>query len=116
MEQILYSVRTQYLGCSPLSSQERYSDMMRQIIVDKQTTFTELQSVQKQKNDIVLLQEQLNLEIKNTLELKTALYQSTCNTTCEKIIEWYKEKNTLQLNVSEIFIPVLHYKTLQTCK
>lgn len=100
MEQVLYTLRSQYLGYNPLYSQERIVDTFRQIYNDKKIAFNELQTIQKQKNDIILLQEQLNLELNNTKEVKALFLKENTNSKHEKLLEWYKDKHILKINVS----------------
>lgn len=99
MQNVIHFLRSQYLGCNSLHSIEGNMECLRQIYHDKQSIFNELQIAQRQKNEIILLQEQLNIELKNVTEIKSALSQEGDGSDFDKVLEWYKEKSVLQLNV-----------------
>lgn len=99
MENVIHFLRSQYLGCNSLHSIEGNMECLRQIYNDKQSIYNELQITQQQKNEIILLQEELNIELKNVTELKSSLSQERNRSDFDKVLDWHKEKSVLQLNV-----------------
>lgn len=86
------------MGCIPLTTQERYSNLLRQTFADNKIAYKELRQIQKRKNDLVTCEENLKIETKNVEELK-ALLTSQSDFNKENILAWNEEKNSLQLSV-----------------
>lgn len=89
-------MRKQYLGCVPLTTQERYSDLLRQTFNDNKIAYKELRKIQKQKNDLIIQEDNLKIEKKNITELKSLIQPQEGF----KHPDWNEEKKSLQLSVS----------------
>ncbi|GLV41129.1 Centrosomal protein 290kDa [Carabus blaptoides fortunei] len=66
------------------------SSFITSLVVPPNITATSAEIISKLNSHLLIVLNEYNNEVQNTSNLK--------ENTCEKIIEWYKEKNTLQLN------------------
>lgn len=106
-------LRKQYVGSVPLTTIERYSDLIRQAVIDYHEAYKNLRFVQKQKNDLIICEDNFKMEMKNITELKALLSSNKeFHNILDNIHAWSEEKNSLQLNVSIYFYCLFYKNTL----
>lgn len=93
-------LRKQYLGYIPLTTQERFSTILRQAFIDSNTAYNDLRYIEKQKNDLSVQEERLKIETESISDSKSLFASQDMKQIKESMTSWIDEKKILQLSVS----------------
>lgn len=89
--------KTQYLGCIPLCSEEKFIKKLRALNSEKHEAFLQLNKANVLEKECSILREQCDVEINNLMKQKQILAGD--KEEFRNLLNWTQEKKILQLNV-----------------
>lgn len=95
---MIFKHKQQYLGSTPLCSEEIYLENLRSINKEKHEVFLHLHRAKTLEVEIEAQREQLDLELQN-LAIQKQMIAEGDKEEFKKALSWIQEKKVLQINV-----------------